>query len=68
MMFNLPEIVISEDLCIMISTEKKAKIKNFVPMKFRYWLNAKGVKDRVGMNTFIQNIPVENIALNNLLP
>ena len=27
--FNLPEIVIQKDICIMISTEKKAKIKNF---------------------------------------
>ena len=43
-MFNLPEVVVSEDLCIMISTEKKAKMKNFKPIKFRYWLNAKWVK------------------------
>ena len=28
-LFNLPEIVIQSDLCIMISTEKKAKLKNF---------------------------------------
>ena len=50
-MFNLPEIVISEDLCIMISTEKKAKMKNFKPIKFRYWLNAKWIKQRAGTNT-----------------
>lgn len=52
-LFNLPEIVIQSDLCIMISTEKKAKLKNFQPMKFRYWLNAGGVKERVGINTTI---------------
>ena len=68
LVFNLPEIVISEDLCIMISTEKKAKIKNFAPIKFRYWLNAKGVKERVGANAFVHNIPVDNIDFKNLLP
>ena len=50
-MLNLPEIVISEDVCIMISTEKKAKMKNFKPIKFRYWLNAMWVKQRAGNNT-----------------
>ena len=51
--FNIPEIVIQQDICIMVSTEKKAKIKNFQPIKFRFWLNAKGVKDRVGINTLV---------------
>ena len=67
-MFNLPEIIISEDVCIMISTEKKAKIKNFPPMKFRYWLNAKFVTERAGINTISTQIPVESIDVNCLLP
>ena len=28
-MLNLPEVVVSEDVCIMVSTRQKAKIKNF---------------------------------------
>ena len=50
-LLNLTEVVISEDVCIMISTKQKAKIKNFQPIKFRYWLNAKWLRQRVGNNT-----------------
>ena len=28
-MLNLTEVVVSEDICIMVSTKQKAKIKNF---------------------------------------
>lgn len=56
--FNIPEIVISEDICIMISTEKKAKISDFPAIKFRYWLNAKWIKERAGSNMITVPMPV----------
>lgn len=37
------EIVVTEDICIRINTEEKAKNKLFQPIKFRYWLGAKFV-------------------------
>jgi len=58
-MLNLPEIVVTEDICVMISTEKKAKVKNFPPMKFRFWLNAKWIKERAGVNTLGVDLPLE---------
>ena len=58
-MLNYPEIVVSEDICIMISTEKRAKIKNYKPIKFRYWLNAKWVKQRAGLNTHSTQVPID---------
>ena len=66
--FNVPEIVTSSDICIMISTEKKAKVKNFPAMKFRFWLNVKGVKDRVGNSTRVLNLPVDSIDWTCLMP
>lgn len=66
--FNLPEIVISEDICIMVSTEKKAKIKDFPDIKFRYWLNAKWIKERAGSSTVTFPMPVDQIDVKCLLP
>lgn len=52
----------------MVSTEKKAKHKNFTPIKFRYWLNAKGVKERVGINTIVRQVPAQEIDFKCLMP
>ena len=37
-------------------------------MKFRYWLNAKGVKERVGVNTMVSQVPLDAIDFKSLLP
>lgn len=37
-------------------------------MKFRYWLNAKGVKERVGVNTLVTEMPIDDIDFKSLLP
>lgn len=65
---TIPEVVVSEDICVMLSTEKKAKVSKFPPLKFRFWLNAKFIKARVGNSTFVQNVPLEKIDYKSLLP
>ena len=65
---TIPEIVISEDICVMISTEKKAKVSKFPPLKFRFWLNAKFVKAGVGGRTSSQNLSADKINYMTLLP
>ena len=61
------EIVITDDICIRISTEEKAKSKLFQPIKFRYWLSAKFVASQVGkVEQRMQT--VDNINVNSFMP
>ena len=61
------EIVVQDDICIRISTEKKAKSKGFQPVKFRYWLGAKYVTQKVG-KIEQRTSTVENINVNSFMP
>ena len=61
------EIVVTEDICIRISTEEKAKSKLFQPIKFRYWLSAKFIAAQVGkVEQRMQTI--ENMNINSFMP
>ena len=51
----------------MISTEKKAKSKQFPPIKFRYWLGAKYITEKVG-KIEQRTSTVENINVNSFMP
>ena len=61
------EVVVQDDICIMISTEKKAKSKQFPPIKFRYWLGAKYITEKVG-KIEQRTSTVENINVNSFMP